>query len=181
MRKNCLKYLFALCLFAGFAWGQTPAPAATPSNASVVSETTEQTPEFGPIVSAYLSYLRDEQVVTDDRASHNQITPAYYRRNTNRIRALRAIALRLARESQTDYLPELVAVARDEFHTIFFQPPKVSDLRETEIYADTFRYLSASRGGSELFYIFARLDPYEREEWLKEKSAAHKKGTKVEP
>ncbi len=45
--------------------------------------------EFGPIVRAYLGYLRSEQTVTDDRASHREISPAYYRRNSNRIRALR--------------------------------------------------------------------------------------------
>ena len=137
----------------------------------------ENQPEFGPVVSAYLDYLQDEQEVTDDRASRHEIPPAYYRRNTNRIRALRFLALRLARDSHNDYIPELVAVARDEFKTIFFQPPKLNELRRSEIYAGTFRFLGTSRGGGENFYIFTRLDPYEQEEWRQQQSAsAHKKG-----
>src|SRR5678810_1321506 len=78
--------------------------------------------EFGPVVRAYLGYLINEQEVVDDRASRREITPGYYRRNSNRIRALRQIALRLARETQNDYLPELEAVTADEFGLLFGRP-----------------------------------------------------------
>ena len=63
--------------------------------------------EFGPVVRAYLGYLRNEQEVVDDRVSRREVSPAYYRHNSNRIKALRQIAIRLARESNNDYLPEL--------------------------------------------------------------------------
>jgi hypothetical protein len=33
--------------------------------------------EFGPVVRAYLGYLRDEQEVVDDRVSRREISPAY--------------------------------------------------------------------------------------------------------
>src|SRR5437867_10922352 len=69
--------------------------------------------EFGPVVRAYLGYLRNEQEVVDDRVSRHQVSVAYYRRNSNRIRALRQMAMRIARESRNDYLPELEAVAGD--------------------------------------------------------------------
>src|ERR1041384_951005 len=75
--------------------------------------------EFGPVVRAYLGYLRNEQEVADDRASRHEINPVYYRRNSNRIHALRAAAVRIARESQNDYLPELEAVAGDELGLLF--------------------------------------------------------------
>src|SRR5215831_20605421 len=65
--------------------------------------------EFGPVVSAYLGYLNNEQEVVDDRASRREITGAYYRRNSNRIHALRQMTVRMARESGNDYLPELEA------------------------------------------------------------------------
>src|SRR6185503_16312050 len=71
--------------------------------------------EFGPVVRAYLGYLKNEQEVVDDRASRREISSNYYRRNSNRIKALRQMAVRLARESHNDYLPELEAVAADEF------------------------------------------------------------------
>ncbi len=65
----------------------------------------EEEEEFGPVVRAYLGYLRSEQNVTDDSASRREVSPAYYRRNSNRIRALRQAAMRIARESGIDYVP----------------------------------------------------------------------------
>src|SRR5262245_38595456 len=65
----------------------------------------QQPEQFGPVVTAYLGYLRNEQEVVDDRVSRREISRAYYRRNSNRIRALREIAMRIARERHNDYLP----------------------------------------------------------------------------
>jgi hypothetical protein len=122
--------------------------------------------EFGPVVRAYLGYLRAEQLVTDDRASRREVSSAYVRRNSNRVRALRQMAIRIARESKNDYLPELYAVARDELGTLFETPPRPETFREGEVLNDTFRYLGPVRTG-EVFYLFARLDIYEQAELLK--------------
>jgi hypothetical protein len=119
--------------------------------------------QFGPVVRAYLGYLRTEQEVVDDRVSRREVSQAYYRRNSNRIRALRQMAVRIARESRNDYLPELEAVSRDEMGLLFERPPRPETLREGEILRRTFRYLGAVRS-VESFYIFARLDPYEQSE-----------------
>src|ERR1044072_4200130 len=67
--------------------------------------------EFGPVVRAYLGYLRNEQEVVDDRASRREVSSTYYRHNSNRIKALRQMAIKLARETHNDYLPELEAVS----------------------------------------------------------------------
>jgi len=126
--------------------------------------------EFGPVVRAYLGYLRGEQEVVDDRASRHEISTRYYRRNSNRIRALRQIAISIARETQNDYLPELEATTRDELGTLFEQPPDPRSFRTGVVINHTFRYLGQVRAG-ELFYVFARLDPYEQAELMeKEKS-----------
>jgi len=117
--------------------------------------------QFGPVVRAYLGYLRNEQEVVDDRASRHEINPSYYRRNSNRIHALRATAVRIARESQNDYLPELEAVTGDELGLLFERPPHSQSLRVGEVVQTTFRYLGSVRSG-DLFYVFARLDPYEQ-------------------
>src|SRR6478736_4161557 len=85
--------------------------------------------DFGPVVRAYLGYLRNEQEVVDDRASRREISSTYYRRNSNRIRALRQMAVKIAKETQNDYLPELEAVTRDEFGLLFEQPPKPQEMR----------------------------------------------------
>ena len=120
--------------------------------------------EFGPVVRAYLGYLRNEQEVTDDRASRREVSTRYYRRNSNRIKALRQMAIRLARESHNDYLPELEAVAANEMNLLFgSKPPQPASLKVGEVLRNTFRYLGVVRSG-EPFYLFARLDPYEQAE-----------------
>ena len=116
---------------------------------------------FGPVVRAYLGYLRNEQEVVDDRVSRREVSQAYYRRNSNRIRALRQMAVRIARESRNDYLPELEAVSRAEMSLLFERPPRPKTLREGEVLRRTFRFLGVVRSG-ETFYVFARLDPYEQ-------------------
>ena len=137
--------------------------------------------EFGPVVRAYLGYLRNEQEVTDDRASRHEVSRAYYIRNSNRIRALRQMAIRIARASNNDYLPELEAAAADELGNIFENPPKPSTLRVGEVYNNTFRFLGAVRSG-DTFYVFSRLDPYEQAELMekeKTKPAAESQTTDI--
>lgn len=125
--------------------------------------------EFGPVVTAYLGYLRNEQEVVDDRASRREVSAAYYRHNSNRIRALRQIAIRIARETQNDYLPELEAVSRDELRLLFEKPPRTETLKVDEVIGYKFRFLGAIRSG-ETFYVFARLDPYEQAELQEKRS-----------
>lgn len=117
--------------------------------------------EFGPVVTAYLGYLHNEQEVVDDRASRREITATYYRRNSNRIHALRQMAVRLVKQSGNDYVPELEAVTSDEMGTIFERPPRISGLRQNEVLDNKFRFLGQVHAG-EMFYLFARLDPYEQ-------------------
>ena len=129
--------------------------------------------EFGPVVRAYLGYLRNEQEVVDDRVSRREISVGYYRRNSNRIKALRQIAVRLARETHNDYLPELEAVAGDELGLLFEHPPQPGTFRVGEVVRNTFRFLGTIRSG-EPFYVFARLDPYEQAEIIERAAAAKK-------
>ena len=143
------------------------------STSAVAQTGKESEGEFGPVVSAYLGYLKNEQEVVDDRVSRREISATYYRRNSNRIRALRQMAIKLARDSHNDYLPELEAVAANELSIIFEKPPQLASLRVGTVFHNTFRYLGSVRSG-EIFYIFARLDPYEQSE-LKEKSGEESK------
>jgi hypothetical protein len=122
--------------------------------------------EFGPVVRAYLGYLRAEQEVTDARESRREVSAAYVRRNSNRISALRRMAIQIARTTHNDYVPELYAVARDELGTLFETPPSPATFRVGEILNNTFRYLGTVRT-NEPFYLFARLDIYEQAELLK--------------
>src|SRR4029453_18149567 len=121
--------------------------------------------ELGPVVRAYLGYLRGEQEVVDDRVSRREINQTYYRRNSNRIRALREMALRLARQTNNDYLPELEALARDEFGLLFRRPPRAEILKKGEVVQNNFAFLGTVRS-TEVFYVFGRLDPYEQAELM---------------
>ncbi len=107
----------------------------------VTAQTLREDEQFGPVVRAYLGYLRNEQEVVDDRVSRREVNQQYYRRNSNRIRALRQMAMQIARESQNDYLPELEAVAGDEMGLLFERPPRFQTLRVGEVVQTTFRYL----------------------------------------
>ena len=125
--------------------------------------------DFGPVMRAYLGYLGNEQEVVDDRNSRREITGAYYRRNSNRIRALRMMAMRLVRQTGNDYVPELEAVTLDELRTLFETPPKLASLHASEIIDNKFRYLGSVHSG-EAFYVFARLDPYEQAELMQQQT-----------
>jgi hypothetical protein len=83
------------------------------------------------------------------------------------------MAIRIARESGNDYLPELEAVSRDELGLLFERPPRPDELRNGEVLHHTFRFLGPIRSG-EVFYVFARLDPYEQSELLQTGSSPGK-------
>jgi hypothetical protein len=153
--------LFALCLLTLSA----AASAQTRRGARAEGE------EFGPNVRAYLGYLRNEQEVVDDRASRREIDRRYYVHNSNRIQALRQMALRIARTSGNDYLPELEAVSQDEFVQFFEEPPKPAEMQEGGVLEFKFRYLGTVVTKGSKFYLFARLDPYEQAE-LRKKGGA---------
>lgn len=129
------------------------------------AQTVDDSDQFGPVVRAYLGYLQNEQGVVDDRVSRREVNAAYYRRNSNRIRALRQTAMRIAEETQNDYLPELEAVTSDELRLLFERPPRSGSLKVGDVLQSKFRYIGAVRSG-EPFYIFARLDPYEQAELI---------------
>lgn len=134
--------------------------------------------EFGPVVRAYLDYLRMQQEVVDDRVSRREVDRRYYLHNSNRIKALRLVAMRLARANDNDYLPELEAVSLDEFEQLFEEPlPEPAALRVGETLRYQFRFLEAVTVQREKFYVFARLDPYEQAELRKQAEAK----AKVEP
>ena len=144
--------------------------ALTPVNAGQGPQVSDD--EFGPVVRAYLGYLKNEQEVVDDRASRREVSTSYYRHNSNRIKALRQMAVKLARESHNDYLPELEAVSENELGLLFgSNPPQPARLKVGEVLRNTFRYLGAVRVGG-TFYLFARLDPYEQAEMSEKSSAA---------
>ncbi len=120
---------------------------------------------FGPAVRSYLAYLRGEQEVVDDRASRREVKRDYYLHNSNRIRALRQMAIRIAQQSDNDYLPELEAVSLAEFNQLFDDPlPTPETLRVDETLDARLRFLGALVEGREKFYLFARLDPYQQTE-----------------
>ena len=148
------RFLFAISIVLAFG-------GIGVAQRSLGTSMSDDNSDFGPVVRAYLGYLSNEQEVVDDRNSRREITVAYYRRNSNRIRALRQMAIRLVHQSGNDYLPELEAVTLDELGTLFEKPPKPTAFRANEILTNKLRFLGEVHSG-EVFYLFARLDPYEQ-------------------
>jgi hypothetical protein len=155
------KVIFKALIVLSFLFFLSVVPAVEAQD-----KTSEAEAGLGPVVTAYLGYLRNEQEVVDDRVSRREISRAYYRRNSNRIRALREMAIRIARASNNDYLPELEAVAADELGTLVEHPPAPASLHIGDVLNYTLRYLGSVRV-VENFYLFARLDPYEQTELRK--------------
>ncbi|HEY8186544.1 MAG TPA: hypothetical protein VIF64_10760 [Pyrinomonadaceae bacterium] len=148
-----------------FRFGFLAALIVLSTGFSAFGQTARDDQQLGPVVRAYLGYLRNEQEVVDDRVSRHEVSASYYRRNSNRIRALRQAAMQIARETRNDYLPELEAVTGDELGLLFERPPRFQTLKAGEVVQTTFRYLGLVRAG-ENFYVFARLDPYEQAELM---------------
>jgi hypothetical protein len=161
--KNSFKAIRGLSLCAALVFLCAPAAQAQTS-----ARPAEPDQEFGPIVRAYLGYLRNQQEVVDDRISRREVDRAYYVRNSNRIRALRRAAVRIARESGNDFLPELEAVTADEFDLLLDEPPRAQELKTGQVLNFQLRYLESVVSGRDKFYVFARLDPYEQAELKKQ-------------
>ncbi len=151
--------LFALTIVLGFS-------SVGVAQRSLGNTSMDDNSSFGPVMQAYLGYLANEQEVVDDRISRREISAAYYHRNSNRIRALRTMAIRLVRQNGNDYVPELEAVVPDELRTLFEKPPNIGTLHPKAILANKFKFLATVHSG-ETFYLFARLDPYEQAELMK--------------
>jgi hypothetical protein len=157
--RSLPRLLFALTIVLGFS-------AVGVAQRSLGNTSMDDNSSFGPVMRAYLGYLANEQEVVDDRISRREISAAYYHRNSNRIRALRMMAIRLVRQSGNDYVPELEAVAPDELRTLFEKPPNPGALHPNAILANKFKFLATVHSG-EAFYVFARLDPYEQAQLMK--------------
>ena len=157
--RSLSRLSFALTIVLGFS-------AVCIAQRSLGNTPMNDNSNFGPVMQAYLGYLANEQEVVDDRISRKEISAAYYHRNSNRIRALRTMAIRLVRQSGNDYVPELEAVAPDELRTLFERPPNAGALHPNAILANKFKFLATVHSG-EAFYLFARLDPYEQAELMK--------------
>jgi hypothetical protein len=85
------------------------------------------------------------------------------------------MAIRLARETHNDYLPELEAVSAEEMRLLFgSNPPPAASLKVGEVLRNTFRYLGVVRTTGSSFYLFARLDPYEQAEQTEKSSAVRR-------
>src|SRR5437879_11850763 len=124
--RSLPRLLFALTIVLGFS-------AVCIAQGSLGNTSMDDKSNFGPVMQSYLCYLANEQEVVDDRNSRKEISAAYYHRNSNRIRALRTMAIRLVRQSGNDYVPELEAVASDELRTLFEKSPNPGALHHNDI------------------------------------------------
>jgi len=133
-------------------------------------KTKRSRPKLTPTISLCVIARDEERFIGDCIDSAKPFVQEIVVLDTGSQDRTREIAIRIARESGNDYLPELEAVASDELGTLFAYPPSVTGLSVGKVINNTFRFLGSVRSG-EVFYVFARLDPYEQAE-LKEKGTA---------
>lgn len=177
---NFLQKLFLFSVFALFTLGVSAQehPSVQIPQEEQIQEVSED--NLRPSVKAYLDYLKQELTVTDAPESRREVSQSYIRHNFNRVSALRTFALKLAGETETDFIPEMEAVTIREFSLLFFDKlPKISDLKRGEVYNSSYRFLGQVKN-IETFYIFARLDPYEEEKVRKQVRAETEKPANIE-
>lgn len=116
-----------------------------------------QSNEYGPEVKSFLDLMRHEDDELEFQIRHNEISRREYIRSKSRIAIHRETALKLAKESGTDYVPELHVAAASELDQLIEDGTTlIRGIKAGDVIKEKWRYLGNVRRG-ELFYIFERL------------------------
>lgn len=112
---------------------------------------------YGPEVKSFLDLMRHEEDELEYQIKHNEISRREYIRSKSRIAIHRETVLNLAKESGTDYVPELhVATASELDQLIEDGSSLIKGIKPLDVIKEKWRYLGSARRG-ETFYIFQRL------------------------
>jgi hypothetical protein len=116
-----------------------------------------QSSAYGPEVSSFLDYLRQEEIELRFMVSHNEISRKEYARSMNRIAVWREAVLAYARKTGKDCVPEFHVVTTSEVEELIPDGMKaLKGIRPGEVIAEKWRYVGRFVRG-ERFYIFERL------------------------
>lgn len=112
---------------------------------------------FGPEVTAFLDFLRQEEEELEFQISHSEISRKDYVRAKNRFSVMRQTVLDIARTTGKDIVPELQVVTIAELSQVLDGGTKsLKGVKPGDIVEQKWRYLGRSTKG-EVYYIFERL------------------------
>ncbi|MBI1761872.1 MAG: TonB family protein [Acidobacteria bacterium] len=116
-----------------------------------------QKPVYGPVISAYLTGLREELNELDFQLRQQEISRADYERTRQRLLILRRLVQERAKQSRADVLPELQVLQLEEFGMVgLSQPPEPERLKPGNVFDDSWRLLSIEPTKPP-FYIFEKV------------------------
>jgi TonB family protein len=122
-----------------------------------VLPTQAQKTAYGPVVTAYLTGLREELNELDFQLRQKEISRAEYDRTRQRLLILRRLVQERARQSRADVLPELQVLQLDEFGMVgLSQPPEPEKLRLGNVFDESWRLIGIEPTKPP-FYIFEKV------------------------
>ncbi len=124
-----------------------------------VSPLNAQTPKsaYGPVVTAYLTGLREELNELDFQLQQKEISRAEYDRTRQRLLILRRLVQERAHQSRADAVPELQVLQLDEFGMVgLSQPPEPERLKLGNVFDDSWRLIGIEPVKPP-FYVFEKV------------------------
>lgn len=112
---------------------------------------------YGPVVTAYLTSLREELNELDFQLRQKEISRAEYDRTRQRLLIMRRLVQDRARQSRADILPELQVLQLDEFGMVgLSQPPEPERLKLGNVFDESWRLIGIEPTKPP-FYIFEKV------------------------
>lgn len=103
---------------------------------------TAQKSAYGPVITAYLTGLREELNELDFQLKQKEISRAEYDRTRQRLLILRRLVQERARQSHADVFPELQVLQLDEFGMVgLSQPPEPERLKLGNVFDESWRLI----------------------------------------
>lgn len=114
-------------------------------------------PYFGPVVSAYLTSLREELSEVDFHLQQREITREEHALNRARLQLLRRLVQERAQKTHVDYVPELQALTLPEFGMVgMSQPPESDKLQIGQVFDESWQ-LVGIENSKPPFYVFEKV------------------------
>ncbi|NOT58654.1 MAG: hypothetical protein HOP19_00340 [Acidobacteria bacterium] len=112
---------------------------------------------FGPVVSAYLTSLREELNELDFQLQQREITREEYVLGKARLTLLRRVVQERAQKTHVDFVPELQALTLAEFGMVgLSQPPEPDKLQVGQVFDESWQLVSIE-ATKPPFYVFEKV------------------------
>lgn len=112
---------------------------------------------YGPVVSAYLTSLREELNELDFQLRQREIPREEYALSKARLLLLRRVVQERAQKTHVDFVPELQALTLNEFGMVgLSQPPEPDKLQLGQVFDESWQLVSIE-ATKPLFYVFEKV------------------------